>query len=99
MNSKNLRIAVLMILDAVIVVLGAFFAIALRFDISELPAEYMDNVLKSTPVYIAITIAIMLVFRLYNRVWSYASMKELMDIFKASFVIEALIISFHVLMQ
>ena len=99
MNSKNLRIAVLMILDAVIVVLGAFFAIALRFDISELPAEYMDNVLKSTPVYIAITIAIMFVFRLYNRVWSYASMKELMDIFKASFVIEALIISFHVLMQ
>ena len=99
MNSKNLRIAILMILDAVIVELGALFAIALRFDISELPAEYLDNVIRSAPVYITITIAVMLVFRLYNRVWSYASLKELMDIFKASFVIEALIISFHVLMQ
>ena len=50
LNSKNLRIAVLMVLDAVIVELGALFAIALRFDIRELPAEYMDYVLRSAPV-------------------------------------------------
>ena len=88
-----------MLLDAVIVELGALFAVALRFDISELPAEYINNVIRSAPIYIAITIAVMFLFRLYNRVWSYASVKELLDIFKASLAIEALIISYHVLMQ
>ncbi len=65
MNSKNLRIAALMLLDAVIVELGALFAVALRFDISELPAEYINNVIRSAPIYIAITIAVMFLYMHY----------------------------------
>ena len=99
MNGKNSRVALLIFMDAVIVELAALFVIALRFDISQLPSVYVDYIAHSSPVYIAITIAIMMIFKLYNRVWSYASIKELMDIFKASLSIEALVLAYHVLME
>lgn len=99
MNSKNSRIALLMFVDAIIVEFGALFAITLRFDIRGIPKLYFDYVVHLSPIYTAIVIIVMLIFRLYNRVWSYASIRELIDILRASFVIEVLIVSFHVFMQ
>lgn len=99
MNSRDIRKIILALIDAAICVVSALVALALRFDISALPQEYLSRTLSCLPIYVVITIAVMIFFRLYNRVWAYASMKELADVIKASLVIEALIVGVHILRE
>lgn len=87
----------MMICDAVIAILGALLALALRFDITHIGGNYLTTTLIMSPVYIVITIAVLWISKLYNRVWSYASTKEVIDIIRASLIIEALILAAHVL--
>ena len=47
------------------------------------------------PVDILNTIGVLAVFRLYNRVWSYAGIDEMLSVFKASLVIEALYVVYQ----
>ena len=99
MNSRDIRKVILALIDAAICAVSALVALALRFDISALPKEYLSRTLSCIPIYIVFTIGVMFAFRLYNRVWAYASMKELADVLKASLVIEALIVGIHILRE
>ena len=92
-NGKRFRIFLLAVLDICCVAFSSLFALVLRFDISLIPDGYLLGVMKSMPVYFAITILVMAVFKLYNRVWTYASTSELFAIIKASMTIDALIIA------
>lgn len=96
LSGKNVRIFILGILDVCIVIVSAIFALATRFDMSAIPPEYMDAAIRCMPVYAIIAIVVMAAYKLYNRVWTYASLSELFKIFKASVIIEVLIIVYHV---
>lgn len=98
-NSKKFRIFLMVILDIISVVIAAMGALVLRFDMSSIPQKYFDGALDSLPVYFIIAVSIMLVFRLYNRVWTYASISEFFAIIKATVCIEVLIICYHTLFQ
>ena len=98
-QGKNIRISGLIIADGVIAVLGSLLALALRFDIGNMPSLYLRYALSYIPFYIVITIAVMYVFKLYPRVWTYASIRELIDILKATFIMEALFVIIHVVGQ
>ena len=98
-SGKKFRIFLLAVLDICCVAFSTLCALVLRFDISSIPEGYLMGVMKSMPVYFAITICVMAVFRLYNRVWTYASSGELFSIIKASIVIEAFFVCYHMFMQ
>lgn len=97
MSSKKIRILILMIVDVAIVVFCSIMPLALRFGIFSMDLLYLDAAVRCLPVDIAITIAVLLVFRLYNRVWSYAGIDEMISVIKASLVIEALYIVYRLL--
>lgn len=99
LNNNNFRMAVMIVADGIIAVVGALLALALRFDISKMPAMYLGFAIKCAPFYIIFSIAVMFFLRLYRRVWTYASVKELFDILKATLIIEGLIIVLHVVRQ
>lgn len=98
-SGKKFRIFLLAVLDICCVAFSTLCALVLRFDISSIPEGYLMGVMKSMPVYFAITICVMAVLRLYNRVWTYASSSELFSIIKASIVIEAFFVCYHMFMQ
>ena len=98
-ENKRFRIFVLIILDFIVVYLSAMLALILRFDIMTIPQEYYDGAVRSLPVYFVITIAVMWIFKLYNRVWTYASLSELVAVIKATLLIGALFVCYHVLFQ
>ena len=98
-ENKRFRIFVLIILDFIVVYLSAMLALILRFDITTIPQEYYDGAVKSLPVYFVITIAVMWIFRLYNRVWTYASLSELVAVIKSTLLIGVLFVCYHVLFQ
>ncbi|MDO5415010.1 MAG: nucleoside-diphosphate sugar epimerase/dehydratase [Bacillota bacterium] len=99
MRSKVIRIIILMIVDAAIVAFSSIMPLALRFGIFSMDLLYVDMAVKCLPVDIAITIIVLLVFKLYNRVWSYAGIDEMISIFKASLVIEALYVVYKLLLS
>lgn len=94
---RNVRLAALALLDALIVSLGAFAALALRFDITNMPLEYVHKITYLLPAYVGSCLVVMALFRLYNRVWSFASSKEFFDTIKAAVLIEGAILVFHIL--
>ncbi len=97
LNSKKATIAILLLLDVITVVLSSLVALVLRFNIFEIPEEYLLPALKCLPADCIIAILVLCVFKLYNRVWTYASIEELVDILKASLIIEAIFVIYRML--
>ena len=98
-NGKNFRIFLLGILDIICVAASSICSLALRFDISSIPPEYYEGAVRSMPMYFVVTIGAMAFFKLYNRVWTYASLNELFSIIKASVLIEAVFVCYHMFWQ
>lgn len=97
MRSKITRIVILIIVDIVIVAFSSIMPLALRFGIFTVDMTYLWSAIRCLPVDIAVTIIILAIFKLYNRVWSYAGIDEMIAVFKASFVIEAMYVAYRVL--
>ncbi|MFR8039700.1 MAG: polysaccharide biosynthesis protein [Anaerovoracaceae bacterium] len=73
--------------------------LALRFGIFTMDIAYLEPAIKCLPADIVITIGVLAAFKLYNRVWTYAGIDEMISVLKASFVIEALYVVYRLLMQ
>lgn len=97
MRSKIIRIIILIIIDAAIVAFSSIAPLALRFGIFTMDMFYLIPAVKCLPIDIAITVAVMAAFKLYNRVWTYAGVDEVISVFKASLVIEALYVAYRLL--
>ncbi len=72
----------LIILDAILINLAAFSALFIRFDfrLGQIPTNYADAVLSYTVINTVTTIIIFSLFRLYNSLWRYAGIDELVNI-------------------
>ena len=96
MSSKYIRIAILVIIDTIIVAFCSIVPLALRFGIFTMDVTYLEPAIKCLPADILITVGVLAAFRLYNRVWSYAGIDEMIAVLKASFVIEALYVVYRI---
>lgn len=99
MYEKIFRIVILIIIDAFIVIFSSIMPLALRFGIFTMDIAYLEPAIKCLPADIVITIGVLAAFKLYNRVWTYAGIDEMISVLKASFVIEALYVVYRLLMQ
>lgn len=98
-NNKKTRIAIIAIADAIVVMISAVLALILRFDWQSIPLVYLTRVSCGGPIYIVAAIIIIGILKLYNRVWTYSTFTDFIDIVKASLLIEAIIVTYHVLMK
>ena len=87
------------ICDVCIVIFSSLFSLGLRFNFGEIPEIFLNSALYCLPIDAIIAVAVLKVFRLYNRVWTYASMEEGIAICKASACIETLYVLYRVLFQ
>ena len=97
MRSKIIRIAILIIIDAGIVIFSDIAPLALRFGIFTMDIQYLVPAVEYMPVDIVIAVAVLALFKLYNRVWTYAGVDDMISVFKASLVIEALYVVYRLL--
>lgn len=73
---------ILVILDVFLVILSFYMALLLRFEWI-IPAEHMERFIQLLPVIAALFALSFIVVDLYNRLWEYASIQELLVIIKA----------------
>lgn len=81
-HSKRARMLILMVVDALAVCVASFLGLFVRFDmnVGRIPAEYIGPVAAYLPLYIAATLIIFFLFRLYAIMWSVAGIREALRI-------------------
>lgn len=77
------RISLMMIVDAALINAALVLAMLLRFD-GSIPEPFIHSMLIMVPLITLSNLAFLLAFKLYDRVWKYASWGELFSIIKAS---------------
>ncbi len=98
-GSGKRRAILIGVMDALIVIFSALLALALRFNFETIPAQYLEPAIRCLPLDVVIAIFVMRFFRLYNRVWTYASIEESMSVFKATACIEIIYIVYRIFLQ
>lgn len=82
-RTKYFRQAVLIAIDLLIVFFCTWVSLLMRFSWSAIPPQYEIAAIRTLPVDMILTLVVFWSFRLYHSVWSYASINELIRIFKA----------------
>ncbi len=77
-----LRIIMLMLFDSVLINLSIYISLWLRFE-GDIEAQYLTAFINLIPWITIITLASLYFFKLYHRMWQYASTGELYGIVKA----------------
>ena len=92
-SRRYLVMLTLIVTDAVIVSMTPYLALWLRFD-GVIDQRMMDTVWSLLPMILCLRIATFYLFRLYHRIWRYASINEMMVVIMAVSVSSVLIFSF-----
>ena len=82
----NLKTALLVFADIVLVNVASFLALILRFEfnINELiTSQFLENIFKLSPVTTAVTLIVFVFFKLYRGIWKYAGVDEFVAIASA----------------
>lgn len=89
-NDKKLfiRRLFLIVLDMSLIAIASFVALAVRFDfrLGQIPTNYSEAVLSYIFINIITTIIVFAIFRLYNSLWRYAGIDELVNIIFACII-------------
>ena len=85
MMSRWLRTAILVFLDFISIIVAGIFAFLIRFDFV-IPAQYLLILERNLPFLIPIRLISYSLFGFYNRLWQYASVRELWVIVEAATV-------------
>ena len=99
-KNKKTSIAVFILIDIFIAIVSAIAPFVFRFGIFSIRTSpwYLESVLKMLPADIIIFVAVNTILRLYNRVWTYASVNEMYDCIKSAALTEAIYIIYRVIL-
>ena len=77
-GNKRVRMLVFMAADICAVCLASFLGLFIRFDMNleRIPMEYVEPVLSYLPFYLAATLIVFFLFRMYSTMWSVAGVRE-----------------------
>jgi len=78
----------LAVYDIIAVNIPFYLALWIRFDcvFSEIPVQYLQAVLRFSPIYTLLCLVVFWSCRLYNSIWRYASLSELMRVLSATVI-------------
>lgn len=85
---KTIRQLALVLLDSVLIQASIYLCFMLRFDgqmTSSIAAGYIDNYIQWGVAITLVKLAVFSMFQLYNSLWRYASVEELIQVVLASF--------------
>jgi len=92
-NQLLLNKIFLVLLDSVIVITASLLGLLLRFDLdidNPFFHLYVSSVLNYLPINIIVTVLVFRLFRLYQSLWIFAGVTELINIFSACVITSVL---------
>lgn len=78
----------LIIYDMISVILASYVALLMRysFEMSEIPAHFVEPINRFLPFNMLITLVVLYLFRMYNSLWAFAGETELQNLVIASVI-------------
>lgn len=78
----------LIIYDMISVILASYVALLMRysFELSEIPAHFMEPINRFLPFNMIITLVVLYLFRMYSSLWAFAGETELQNLVIASVI-------------
>ncbi len=75
----------LVIIDIICIIFASFFSLATRFEfvVSKIPMEFSRTLAYYMPAFLAITLLLLFMFRIYSSLWEYAGLEEMFNIIYA----------------
>ncbi|WP_127579939.1 polysaccharide biosynthesis protein [Paenibacillus koleovorans] len=92
--TKNVRLLLLILLDSLVISIVVYLSYLLRFDFDIL-AEYRLTLPYVITSYLVITLVCFYYFKIYKRVWRYASVNDLLSIAKGAGLASCIFMIFH----
>ena len=83
MRKFSQRTFFMLAVDAILLIAAYYIALILRFD-GEITPQFMGALLYLIPFIVTVNLGFLLAFKLYGRVWEYASWEEMFSIIKAA---------------
>jgi len=83
MRSSAVRTITMLIIDAFLIDLAVYIALLLRFD-GSIPLQYVQSFITLMPLITLVNLMFLFAFKLYDRIWQYASIGELLTILTAN---------------
>jgi FlaA1/EpsC-like NDP-sugar epimerase len=97
-HEQRFRQLTFLLTDVIIVLASAYLALVIRFIFGVFPVEYRLLMFRCLPFDILITITAFWYFKLYHSIWVYASVNELVKIFKATALVNLIEMMYKVLL-
>lgn len=88
---RYLRTFIMLIVDAILINMAIYTALLLRFE-GHIPGTYIHSFMNLAPIFTGIIILFLIAFKLYSRMWEYASIGELFSIVFATTISMAAIV-------
>jgi FlaA1/EpsC-like NDP-sugar epimerase len=82
MQLASIRKISMLLIDALLINMAVYCALLLRFD-GDIPLQYTHAYFHLMPVLTSVNLLFLLAFKLYNRMWNYASINEFFAILSA----------------
>ena len=100
-EARWVKTMILVLFDAITVSAVYLFALLLRFDFNylEIPKRYIQGYTHTILPWIAVTVGIFVVTRLYHSIWTLASVAELLAVVKAYILLIPAYVLVSVIMQ
>lgn len=77
-----IRVILLMLFDSILINLSMYISLLLRFD-GQIEPRFIDSFWNLIPWYTVISLVSLYLFKLYQRIWQYASLGEVFGIVRA----------------
>lgn len=79
---KRIRASLLLLYDIAVILLAEYGALLIRFEFrpSAIKPEFMEKLIHYSPINIVLTLVIFALFSLYDSLWRYASVTELLNL-------------------
>lgn len=92
MDTRKKRL-ILIATDSVLILFSLLISFYIQFD-GQIPAMYIDRYYSVFWIFLLIKIITFYLLGLYNRIWRYASIPDLLNIFKANLISSLIVITY-----
>jgi FlaA1/EpsC-like NDP-sugar epimerase len=92
--NKYIRLMALLMCDAILVAASVYLSYLLRFDF-EIRPQYVKTLSYVIPIYIALILIGLYSFKIYKRIWQYASVGDIIAILKGTVIGSVAFFSLH----
>jgi FlaA1/EpsC-like NDP-sugar epimerase len=89
LRSRNFYI--IFLIDAILVVVSLFLSYSIRFEF-QIPDNYLNTFFQTLPIVLFIKVSLFFFFRMYQGMWRYTSLVDLLNVIKATTTSSGLII-------